>query len=558
MNLGYLNLFYCKALDCLLIYQAALFMKTFSLPFEEKFHFSSKDIRYINEDPELREFYKYQPNIQSFKQAIQDKSKEFTTSQRVLLHSVLQQQYQNLPEDNSVAEQLKKLKEDKTFTITTAHQPCLLTGPLYVIYKIVSTITLAEKLNKHYPDHHFIPVFISGGEDHDFEEINHFHLFGNKIEWKTDQSGPVGRMNTDGLHKVLESVVEMSGNSQHASALNDLLKESLESSKNYGEFFRTILAKLFHNRGLVILNMDEKVLKKEAIHIFSKELTGHHSQQLVSQTQEKLERIGFSQQAFAREINLFYFHDNQRLRIEKIDKNYHLVDTEINFSEEEILNILNQYPERISPNVVLRPLYQELLLPNLAYVGGGGEIAYWLERKSQFEHYGINFPILMRRNSVFWMDHICSKNLKQIGYKHAEIFEELDPLLNRYVLEEAEDEISLLDEKKQLSAIFKQITLKAEKLDHSILKTINAEEAKHQKSLDHLEHKLLKAKKQQLEISLNKIRKVHEKVFPSSKPQERHDNFIMYYLRLGPNFIDVLTNNLDPFSNKITVFQEED
>ncbi len=222
------------------------------------------------------------------------------------------------------------------------------------------------------------------------------------------------------------------------------------------------------------------------------------------------------------------------------------------------MELLEKYPERFSPNVVIRPLYQELLLPNLAYIGGGGEIAYWLERKRQFEYYGINYPILLRRNSVFWLDHICTKNLNQLGFEPIEIFDDLDHIINTFVMEEAEEEISLFDEKQKLERIFKRIAVKASKLDESILKTIRAEETKHQKSLDHLEHKLLKAKKQQLDISLNKIRKVHDKIFPSSKPQERHDNFIMYYLRLGPLFIELLMESLDPFSKEITLIQEED
>jgi len=533
-------------------------MKTFTMPYEEKNQFSSKDIRYIQLDPALREFYKYLPELESFEKVIQDKKENYSRDRRILLQSVLNKQYKHLPSDDAAQLQIGKLGSDHTFTVTTAHQPCLLTGPLYVIYKIASTINLANQLNVFYPEFHFIPLFVSGGEDHDLEEMNHFHMFGKRIEWNTDQSGAVGRMSKEGLDEVLDTVLKMSGNSTYAQQLNELLQTSLQSAGNYGEFFRIIIANLFHHSGLLILNMDEKDFKKEAIPMFKDELINHKSKSLVTQTQEKLEKIGFAQQAYAREINLFYFHEDQRLRLEKKGNEYHLVDGNLSFSEKELLQLLEKHPERFSPNVVLRPLYQEMLLPNLAYVGGGGEIAYWLERKAQFEYFGLNFPVLIRRNSVFWLDHLSSRNLKPIGFEPSEIFEDIDILINQFVLREAEDEISLVEEKQQLEAIFNQIAVKAQKLDPSILKTIKAEEAKHQKSIDHLEHKLLKAKKQQLDISLNKIRKVHEKIFPSSKPQERYDNFIMYYLRWGQEYVDLLLEKLNPFCGEVIVFQEED
>ncbi|TVQ44800.1 MAG: bacillithiol biosynthesis cysteine-adding enzyme BshC [Saprospirales bacterium] len=533
-------------------------MKIFLMPYEEKYHFSSKDLRYINEDPTLQPFYKYKPEIPSFTEVIQDKKIEFISDKRKLLKAVLIKQYSEMPEDDLAKMQVERLGNENTFTVTTAHQPCLMTGPLYVIYKAISTINLARKLNLNYPDFHFVPMFISGGEDHDLEETNHFHLFGKKIQWKTEQTGPVGRMETEGINEILQAIEQMSGNSPFSSQLNSLLNDAYKNASNYGAFFRNILAKLFHETGLLILNMDEKVLKKAAIPIFRDELIKHSSQIIVNQTQEELEKIGFGQQAYAREINLFYFHENKRLRIEREADNFAIVDSDIKFSEAEILSLLEKHPERFSPNVVIRPLYQEALLPNLAYVGGGGEISYWLERKRQFEHFNINFPVLLRRNTVFWLDHICSKSLNQLSLETIDIFDDLDQLINSFVLKEAEEEISLNEEKQQLAVIFKHIAEKANQLEASIYKTIKAEEAKHQKSIDHLEHKLLKAKKQQLEVSLNKLRKTHSKIFPNSKPQERFDNFIMYYLRLGPNFIEVLMEHLDPFSKEIILFQEED
>nr|MBS0037796.1 bacillithiol biosynthesis cysteine-adding enzyme BshC [Saprospiraceae bacterium] len=532
-------------------------MNKFKIPYDENLHFSKKDLSYIQLDEGLKPFYKYPPDLDSVEKVISDKTREYSRERREVLVSDLRKQYLDMPKDSAAEEQLDLLEQDRTFTVCTAHQPCLLTGPLYVIYKICSTLRLAGELKQKYPNFNFVPVFISGGEDHDLEEINHFYLYGKKIEWDTSQEGSVGRMSLEGIDEIIGQVKEFAGNSNYAAEAVDLLLAAKSGTNNYGAFFRRLISLIFKESGLLILNMDRFHLKKSASEIFREDLVDQTSKKLVTQTQEELQDLGFSMQAYARKINLFYFHEGQRLRIEKINDQYQLVDTSIVFSESELLNILEKHPDRFSPNVVLRPLYQEYILPNLAYVGGGGELAYWIERNSQFEHFGINFPMLIRRNSVFWIDHIGTKNLKQLELNGPEIFKGLDHVINDYVLEEAEEEISLSEEKNELNDLFERIEKKAAKLDQSILKTIRAEEVKHLKSIDHLEHKLLKAKKQQLEIKINKIKKVHEKLFPMNKPQERVDNFLMYYFRMGPEWISLLTNSLNPMDKEVLVFQEE-
>jgi len=156
---------------------------------------------YIDEKPEINFLYKYKKNIESFKEIIKDKSEQ--KLDREILFNELNKQYFDIENKEKVTANIALLKDKKTFTITTAHQLCLFTGPLYFIYKTISTIKLCTLLKEEYPDYNFVPIFWLGSEDHDFEEVNHLHLNNKKIEWESSQKGAVGRMKNEGLNLLI-------------------------------------------------------------------------------------------------------------------------------------------------------------------------------------------------------------------------------------------------------------------------------------------------------------------------------------------------------------------
>jgi len=156
-------------------------MQVIDIDINHVHQFSKKDNAYINGINELHLFLNYQFNFDEFEKAIENR-KQFHCD-RQLLVSVINEQYQTEHSSSTILENISALLDDNTFTVTTAHQPSLMTGPLYYIYKILSTIKLSQKLKAHFPHQHFVPLFVIGGEDHDFEEINHFNLFNKRIEW---------------------------------------------------------------------------------------------------------------------------------------------------------------------------------------------------------------------------------------------------------------------------------------------------------------------------------------------------------------------------------------
>ena len=516
---------------------------------------SKLDRAYAEGAPALRPFYQYEPNLEGFAQAMS--AKKAQPIDRQTLVKVMEEQYRELDASPATVENIQALRQENTYTVVTAHQPSLFTGPLYYLYKIVSAINLAELLQQTYPTCRFVPVFITGGEDHDFEEVNHLNLFGKRISWKSGEKGSVGMMSTAALKPVLEEVGNVLGESENAQALMAMLRAAVEQHQTYSGTARHLANALFGAYGLVVLDTNHRELKALFRPIIREEILEQPSKALVEQAHAELEKAGFSGQAYPREINFFYLLPGLRERIVEEGGRFQVLNTEHSFSRDELLEEIEQHPERFSPNVVMRPIFQEFILPNLAYIGGGGELAYWLERKAQFAHFGISFPVLIRRNSALFIDGGSAKRLDKLGLSAADIFKEVEDLIKDYVRKNTENEISLSQEKAQLEGLFNQIEQKAREVDPTLVKAFAAEKARQMNSLQQLEGKLMRAEKQRHDTAINQMRALKEKLFPGNNGlQERHDNFMMFYLKHGPAFIDLLKTNLHPLRAEFTVILE--
>ena len=509
---------------------------------------SFKDLSYINLEPFLKDFYTYTPTLESFAQAIEDRKNK--PVDRPLLVEVLNDNYQHIETTEVQKNNIAALLSDNTYTIITAHQPSLLGGPLYYVLKIASTIHLCKQLKAKYPDSHFVPTFVSGGEDHDFDEIDHLHLYGKTITWERDSKGAVGRLSTDGLREVIGQVSEILGTKPLALEMMDSLNKILAGCTTYGEFVFKFVNHLFGKYGLIVINKDNAKLKRRFAPLMKKEILEQISKSLISETQEKLEQHKFKAQAFPREINLFYFCEEGRKRIEQNGDAYAIVDTDIQFTEAEIIAELDQHPERFSPNVVMRPLYQEYCIPNLAYIGGGGEIAYWLERKTQFEAFDVFYPMLIRRNSVMILNGGHLKTIHKLGFQVSDVFNDVDKLIFQFINATADVEIKLDYQKRQIEEAYQQIATKSAAVDPSLSKSVLAEMTKQLKNIDNMESRIKRSLKSQEEVNVKKIEKLKEKLFPNNGLQERYDNFLPHYLDIGASFFDILIQNLDPLERK--------
>jgi uncharacterized protein YllA (UPF0747 family) len=296
--------------------------------------FSEKDKAYMLQEDRLKPFWKYPMDINAF-DAIIENRKQHKVDRNLLLE-VLSQQYNQLGYtfDNPI-----DLLDENTFTITTAHQPSLMTGPLYFIYKAVSAIKLTRSLKVKYPAYNFAPVFVIGGEDHDFEEINHFKLFGKTLTWDNqNQLGPCGRMSLNGIEDVLSQLDEILGDSNTARKLYSILDHAFgDSTLSYGQATQRLTVELFKDTELLVLSMDNKAFKKAFSSIIKREILENFSKPLVEKTIDALADVGLKMQAYPRSINLFYLNEEGRNRIERKEDKYIVVNTNLIFSQAELL-----------------------------------------------------------------------------------------------------------------------------------------------------------------------------------------------------------------------------
>ncbi|MEC4003917.1 bacillithiol biosynthesis cysteine-adding enzyme BshC [Flavobacterium sp. SUN052] len=526
-------------------------MPTDCISYQKSGYFSKLIVDYLDKKPQLKQLYNRFPEIENFKAQIEEKSQNFPLENRQILVSELKKQYQNFEVSETTLNHIELLSNSTTYTITTGHQLNLFTGPLYFIYKIISTINLCKQLKSEFPQYNFVPIYWMATEDHDFDEINYFNFKNKKIQWKEESFGPVGRLSTENLKEVYNAVEKEFGTSINGVYLKNLFENSYLKHSNLADATRFLANELFQNEGLVILDGDSKELKKIFIPYAKNELVNRTSFTKVSETNVILKEYGI--QVNPREINLFYIEDHLRERIVFENNKYNINNTKIEFSESEILNELQNNPEKFSPNVILRPLYQEVILPNLCYIGGGGEIAYWLELKSNFESNNITFPILLLRNSVVLVSEKQVEKATKLNLTWKDLFLNQQILFDSKTKEFSEFKIDFSEQKEFLKKQFETLATIANQTDKSFIGAVKAQEAKQINGLENLEKRLLKAEKRVHTDKLDRIFLLQNELFPNQSLQERKANFSEFYLEYGNEFIGKLLVSLNPLSTEFKV-----
>ena len=529
-------------------------MPTDCISYQNSGYFSSLMNDYLEKKTNLQSLYNRFPTLENFEAQIQEKQVNFNendTHKRQILVSTLEKQYSKVETSVLTKQNIEALNNPNTFTVTTGHQLNLFSGPLYFLYKIISTINLTTELKAKYPTYNFVPIYWMATEDHDFEEINYFNFKGKKFRWNKESTGPVGRLSTEGLAEFLEVYTLELGSSTNAATLKKLFEDSYLNHDNLANATRFLANALFSAYGLVILDADNADLKRNFIPFVKEELLQKSSHKLVLETAEKLKE--YTIQVNPREINLFYIEDDLRERIIFENDRYKVNHTKIEFSETEILTLLENHPEKFSPNVIMRPLYQEVILPNLCYIGGGGEIAYWLELKSFFAAAKVTFPILLLRNSVLLATEKQAKKADKLQLNWSDLFSKQANLVTTKTKELSDFPVDLTHLKKQLQKQFQELYDVANKTDESFLGAVKAQETKQIKGLENLEKRLLKAQKRKLSDILQRITELQNELFPNQSLQERQTNFSEFYLEFGENLISTLVKQLKPLDNKFDI-----
>lgn len=522
-------------------------MQLTKIPFRQTRSFSDFFLDYIQQKETLKPFYNQFPTVDNFASQLQEKRESFSQKNRDVLVNTLLQQYKEISAPEQVSINIQSLKKETTFTVTTGHQLNVFTGPLYFIYKIVTVINACKILKQKYPAYNFVPVYWMASEDHDYEEIKSFRLYGKKYTWNTDQKGAVGRFTTQGFKELLN---EIPGNNI------ELFRNAYLKNKTLADAVRSYVNALLGSEGVVVIDADSRELKSLFADVMKEDIIRNSVHKTVEETNKKLEVAGYETQVHCREINFFYLDNQLRSRIEKKGDRYEVIDTDIAFTESELLKAIEQTPEKFSPNVILRPLYQETILPNLAYVGGPAEVVYWLQLKKVFEHHNVPFPMLMPRNFALVVDTNSARKIEKTGMSVSDFFLDKHTLFNHWVIKNSNQMLTVDSEHAAIDKLFQSLKQKSEKIDKTLVAHVSAVSKRTIDNLENIGKKLLRAEKRRHDEKLKQLEAVKDALFPNGSLQERTDNFLNFY-QTDSAFIDKLIRCFDPFDFQFNVLQYE-
>jgi bacillithiol synthase len=523
------------------------------VPYQKTGYFSRIITEYLNGNEFLVNFYEHPVSFPGIEGAIVQR--EAFPTDRNLLVKTLKEQYRDMPERAAVSKNLESLSSKNTFTVTTAHQPAIFTGNLYFIYKILHVIKIADILSARYPNRQFVPVFYMGSEDADLEELGNIYLDNEKLIWDTKQSGAVGRMHTAGLESIIDRMEGEFAGHPHGPELIKLLKDCYLKAENIQQATLKLLHELFGSYGLIVLIPDNRLLKSVMHDVFHDDLTKHVPFEITQENVRHLEEQ-YPVQANPREINLFYLKDDIRERLEKKNERFNVINTTIHFSKEEMVKELADYPERFSPNVILRGLYQESILPNIAFVGGGGEMAYWFEFKPLFKHYRVPYPVLILRNSFMIIKKNWKVKIEKTGLMPVDVFKSEERLMEDFVRQNSSRQLNLGKQIIEMRDFFESLKSISGAVDKTLEQHVDKLQTQSIQKLEELEKKIFRAEKKNHEEVRRKIHEIREALFPLDNLQERIDNFIPWYAEYGMDFIELLYQNSLALDQEFVILEE--
>ena len=501
----------------------------------------------------LTDFNDFVFDNQLVKSKTENKKNFFDSGKRQILHQVFTEQLSGFQLSENQELNLKSILLENTFTVTTGHQLNLFSGPVFFVYKILQTIKFAEHLNQNHPDSHFVPVFWMATEDHDFEEINHFRTENNFFEIKAKSGGAVGRIDVEDTF-FIDQFSEEFKDSVFGTELILMMKNAYKKGNTLAEATRILVQELFADFGLLILDGDHPDLKKQMKTIFRKELL---QETLYHSTKNKvyfLKNQYGKVQVNPREINLFYLSET-RNRIEKIGNQFQIVDTNQTFSEEEILLELENFPEKFSPNAVLRPAFQESVLPNIAYIGGNAEIMYWLELPDYFSASEIPFPFLVPRNSMLMISEKNLSKIEKFGLTIDDFLLDFATLSKDFLLEKNEILETIQQKENVLKNQFSDLQQKAELTDKTFANLVAAEEKRQLKSFERMKKRLLRAEKIKHQEKMERLENLFLQIHPRGIWQERVDNFSVFYSELGKQWLRNCYQEMSAANSELIVFK---
>jgi bacillithiol synthase len=508
---------------------------------------------YLYEFNNVKEFYKINfrdkdSYLKHFKK-ISESSREF----RAEVSRILDNQYSGTDISDKTRRNISLLESKNTLAVVTGQQLGLLGGPLYTVYKIISAIKLSKYLSERYDEFNFVPVFWLEGDDHDFEEVRYLNLINENNELtriiypgevpEEGNIGSVGYINlTESINEVFKQIEENLRKTEFTAGLLAKLKEIYSEGKTFKDSFKELLIWLFDEYGLVVLDPQDKKIKELLRPVFKKEVTGFrtHSEKLVH-VSAVLEE-DYHAQVKVRAVNLFYNYDEGRYLIEPADNDFRLRRKRKKFTPDELLNLIDTEPEKFSPNVLLRPLCQDYILPTAFYVAGPGEVAYFAQAAPLYDFYSVNVPIVFPRSSVTIVEKNISSLMDKYGVDVKDVYVfngDLKSKILQSVSNNPTEDI-FKETENQFEYAMDQLKEKLFEIDKTISDSSSKYKQKIFSYLGELKTKALEAQDKKHAVTIRQAEKISSSLFPNSNLQEREINMIYFINKYGENFLKQL------------------
>lgn len=513
---------------------------------------------YLNEFENVSSFYKY--NFRD-KEQYTSAFKSILASNKLNgseLSKILDEQYSGYSKSPATQKNIASFQKDNTLAVVTGQQLGLLGGPLYTIYKIITAVKLSTYLNAKYENYHFVPVFWLEGDDHDFDETAWVNVLSSENEIVTIKysdnaeedvnRGSVGNLKLEAA--ILDFLNEFDKNLRPTDFKNDIiekLRNFYTEGKTFKQAFKELIFWLFDKFGLVIFDPQDKAVKDNLVSIFRKEISGfrQHTEKIIN-VSAVLEET-YHAQVKVRPINLFYTFEEGRYLIEPVDNDYRLRGKRKRFTYEEIMKLVDSEPEKFSPNVLLRPICQDYILPTAFYIGGPSEIAYFAQVLPLYEIFEVEPPIVYPRSSATLLEKGISNIMDKFDLEIKDVFLGTDALKNKVISSISEENLE-----NAFNEANYNIELAFDKLKECLFdidKTLNDAGNKYKQNainnIMQLKGKAVEAQKKKHEVTLRQIDKLSVNLYPNGNLQERELNFFYFANKYGIELLDKLVEELE-------------
>ena len=547
-----LNLFLTFTLE-ISILEARMFINFSDIPKHQNLF-----LDYLYEFENVQEYYKHnfrnKENFPLLFKAISESRK----NKQIDLSSILKNQYSTLQNiSGNTLRNIESLNDENTIAIVTGQQVGILGGPLYTIYKVITAIRLAKQYNEKYEGYNFVPVFWLEGDDHDFNEVRSINIFdaenqvlniGYKQEIEDDDAKlSVGGINFD--ESINDFFTQFESNLRNTDFKIDLLlklKSCYQSGKSFKQGFKELLFWLFDEYGLVIFDPQDSQVKTILKPIFKKEVNDFsvHTQKLI-QVSAKLEEL-YHAQVKVKPVNLFYHTDDGRYSVEPVDEVFKLRRKRKQFTKDEILEEIENYPERFSPNVLLRPICQDYIFPTGFYIAGPSEISYFAQVTPLYDFYKIVTPVVFPRSSVTLLEKNVGAALDKYDLTLNDVFLGLEELKEKVIAGLSENDIE-----KAFNEASTEIDLAIDRLKENLFaidKTLVDSSLRYREkivtSIAELKSKATKAQETKHETTIRQLTRLSNLLYPLGNLQEREINFSYFYNKYGKNFINKVCDDI--------------